>query len=352
MTLAPHLDGIFVSFSNATAHWTEAQWRTDIRSMQTVSMSFFVIAHTAVSIGNATTACPSGVYEAYFPPPPSHAACFKQIGDLDAPGGTVGNVLRAASAVGLDVHIGLGLVEHGFGLDDWSSLAQIRAFATTQALLARQLFAISNASASVTGFYTVVEESNGWTWMENIDDFAHHYLNPVAADIKSMRSDLLVWSSPYAVANRTRYPATEWLPPAVYSELWEMAFLFAPAFDHVAQQDSMGALANSLGDVREILGNLSAASTRQRRTLWSNVELFEVWPPSCRWPQPCHGRHPAPFARIRAQLANEAALVGPNGRLIAWEWSSCLSPNNGSSQWPGETRANYDEYRRYLQGGA
>lgn len=351
MTLPPHLNGIFVSLNNVTAHWTEAQWRTDIQSMQAVSMTFFVIAHTAVSISNATKACPGGVYEAYFPPPSGQAACFKQVGDLDAPGGTVGNVLRAASAVGLDVHLGLGLVEHGFGLDDWTNLTQIRTFATTQVSLARQLFSLSNASVTVKGFYTVSEESNGWTWMEKIiDNFAHHYLNPVAADIKSLRPDLLVWASPYAVANRTRYPATEWVPPAAYAELWEMAFLFAPTFDHVAQQDSMGALANSLGNVREILGNLSAVSTRQRRTLWSNVELFEVWPRDCEWPQPCHGRHPAPFARIRAQLANEAPLVGPSGQLIAWEWSSCLSPNNGSSAWPAETRANYEEYVAYLHG--
>ena len=37
----------------------------------------------------------------------------------------------------------------------------------------------------------------------------------------------------------------------------------------------------------------------------------------------CGHSHPAPFERIRAQMANEAPLVD---ELIAWEWHSCLSP--------------------------
>ena len=168
-----------------------------------------------------------------------------------------------------------------------------------------------------------------------------------AADVKGLRSDLLVWSSPYGVANRTRYPATEYVPPAVYAEVWEQAFVWAPQFDLVAQQDSTGALANSLSDVREFLTNLSAASTRQRRPLWSNVELFEVWPRDCEWPDACHGRHPAPFERIKAQLENERPLAV---KLIAWEWSSCLSPNNGSETWPEATKANFEAYKAYLAG--
>ena len=44
---------------------------------------------------------------------------------------------------------------------------------------------------------------------------------------------------------------------------------------------------------------------------WANVEVFEIWPRSCvpTQSQPCHGRHPAPFDRIRSQLANEAAVL-------------------------------------------
>ena len=83
------------------------------------------------------------------------------------------------------------------------------------------------------------------------------------------------------------------------------------------------------------------------RPLWSNVELFEVWPRSCEWPDACHGRHPAPFERIKAQLENERPLAE---KLIAWEWSSCLSPNNGSETWPEATKANFEAYKAYLAG--
>ena len=78
----------------------------------------------------------------------------------------------------------------------------------------------------------------------------------------------------------------------------------------------------------------------------ANVELFEVWPRSCEWPAVCHGRHPAPWSRIVHQMvssihfpglffyaisvsqlyacvllkANEAAALGDDATLIAWEW--------------------------------
>ena len=51
---------------------------------------------------------------------------------------------------------------------------------------------------------------------------------------------------------------------------------------------------------------------------------------------------------MKEQLANEAAIVRPlGGSLIAWEWTSCLSPNGGG-EWPDVTRASYEAYQAYL----
>ena len=127
----------------------------------------------------------------------------------------------------------------------------------------------------------------------------------------------------------------------------------APDLDLIAPQDSMGAQGNSFANVSAFLGNASGASRRQGRTPWTNVELFEVWPPNCQWAprRACRGRHPAPFERIKRQLANEAPLIRPGGKMIAWEWYSCLSPNGGPDNvWANETRANYEQYRAYLLG--
>jgi len=347
----PHLDGIFVSINANTSLWSAATWEADMRAMKAVGMTFFVVAHVAVGRSNATAACPTGTYESWFPF--ESDACFTQVGDLGAPGGTVGNILRAAASVGLSVHLGLGLNALFKGGPSgteyaWMTEAGARAMAHTQNAIAQQLWSIANASATVAGFYTVIEENNGKSYLADMYVFASHFLNPLAETIKQLRADLLVWSSPYAVMNRTRYAATQWLPASIYASMWEAAFLWAPSFDFVAQQDSMGALLNSYSDVAQVLGNLSLASSRQRRRLWSNVELFEAWPRSCKWPAPCHGRHPAPFWRIQEQLANEAAILAPiEGRLIAWEWSSALSPSGGNA-WPNETRANYMQYKAYL----
>ena len=77
---------------------------------------------------------------------------------------------------------------------------------------------------------------------------------------------------------------------------------------------------------------------------------FQTAGASCEWPDVCHGRHPAPFSRIKAQLENEAPLlVGPSPKIIAWEWTSCMSPTAGNGAvFPDANLANYDAYKKYL----
>ena len=166
---------------------------------------------------------------------------------------------------------------------------------------------------------------------------------------KTLRADLVVWARLTAF-NRT-LPSK--VPAAVgVCGLWEEALAaWAPALDVVAPQDSSGANGNSFADVRELLGNMSRAVARQRRSAWSNVELFEVWPRSCQWPDECHGRHPAPFSRIKAQLENEAPILsGPDPQVIAWEWTSCLSPTAGNgAAFPEANKANYEAYLAHIK---
>ena len=127
---------------------------------------------------------------------------------------------------------------------------------------------------------------------------------------------------------------------AFYADFWGQIFEWAPDFGLIAPQDSMGAQGNSFENVSTYVDAMRAASSAAARPFWSNIELFEVWPTSCAWPAPCHGRHPAPFARIKAQLANEAPRADA---LIAWEWESCLSPLHSDS-----TAALYKQYKQYV----
>ena len=73
--------------------------------------------------------------------------------------------------------------------------------------------------------------------------------------------------------------------------------------------------------------------------LWTNTELFECYNYTtervCVAPVP-GGRKPAPWARIAAQLANEAPFMA---KATAWEWFSCLSPYTSS-----DTAALYKQY--------
>jgi hypothetical protein len=107
---------------------------------------------------------------------------------------------------------------------------------------------------------------------------------------------------------------------------------------------------NSLEIVSEYLRALGGAAegAQPPRQLWSNVELFEAWPPSCRdnarsSRMNCTTR-PAPFERIVAQMKAESSV--PQVRhLIAWEWLSNLSPFTDST-----TVSTFTQYKRYLGG--
>ena len=103
----------------------------------------------------------------------------------------------------------------------------------------------------------------------------------------------------------------------------------------------MGAQSNSFVNVSDYLGHIADASRKAGRPVWSNVELFEVHNIS--------GRHPAPFSRIVKQMANEAPLVD---KLIAWEWTSCLSVRAGrylyKDTYPNATAELYEQYRAYV----
>ena len=142
-------------------------------------------------------------------------------------------------------------------------------------------------SATLRGWYTDVEESNTRGELELMQDLVGHYLEPVARDIHEMTAKqavpTIVWASPYYVGNLTRHPTAEVMTPRFYADWWEQVLVWAPHLDLIAPQDSMGAQGNSFENVSTFLGELAAASRRASRKIYSNVELFEVWPTSCQW---------------------------------------------------------------------
>ena len=77
------------------------------------------------------------------------------------------------------------------------------------------------------------------------------------------------------MGNLTRHPVSDLLDPRMTGDLWGQVFEWAPSLDLIAAQDSMGAQGNSFRNVSDFLGNVSAASVRQQRAIWSNVEVGE-----------------------------------------------------------------------------
>ena len=364
----PRLRGIFVDLTPTTMGWTAAEWTTDLRSMATVGIKFLVIHHSAVGDANISATCPAGTYEAYFEL--NSTDCIR-VGS----GGTLAAVLQAAKVVGLRVHLGLAEQEMLGPIVDgvrrnplygrYANTTAIAHFQEVQATLARGLWNQFGSTGVVDGFYTVLEEPQNFaSSLPDWERLALYYFQPLANYIKHSLapmgryypSELLVWSSPDAVGNYSRYHRADMLGPRLYGDLWEQMFLLAPELDHIALQDSQGERGqNSLADTAEFLGNCSAAGLRQNRSTWSNVELFQVWPPSCEWSKVaghCRGRAPAPMDRIITQLATASAVLDSasdtkEAVVIAWEWTTCLSPNGGSGK-ANISRLAAENYRAYL----
>lgn len=197
----PHLSGIFASLTNATAHWSAEQWSVDMASMKSVGMSFFVLPRPASAVWPASAACPLGGFDANFAVD-GLGECFRQVGDLTAPGGTALTILDAAARAGLRVQLGLALTEKA---SDPYNASLVPAYASLQVDVARHLWGLASAANltdTIAGFYTEVEEYNAAWWVADYRDWSMHYLGPLAASVKEIRSDLLVWASPYSVRPR------------------------------------------------------------------------------------------------------------------------------------------------------
>eukprot|EP00041_Stephanoeca_diplocostata_P027642 m.764847 g.764847 ORF g.764847 m.764847 type:complete len:372 (-) comp23217_c0_seq39:1653-2768(-) len=347
-TTKPHLDGIFLSINNATSQWTQQQWREDLTAMARVEIKFFCPRALVVGTGEPPTAeCPLGFFETYYEP--SSLACMRPAPNMPI-NGTLTHLMSAARDVGLDVHLGLALpAQHVLENRTRDSLFY-RQLAWLQWTVAQDVWeSIPNANKStVKGIYTVLEESNEIGSLEQTQNLAGHYLEPLSRDIKAnISDDLLVWASPYYVGNLTRHRDSDIMDPDLYAEWWGAIFRMAPHLDFIAPQDSMGANGNSFQNVTDYLTAIARVSHEVGREVWSNVELFEVWPMNCTgsWSH-CSGRHPGPIKRITEQIANEANIAPT---LIAWEWHSCLSPYAQDLSYGSAIKATYDAYLAYVQ---
>lgn len=362
----PHLTGVFMNIDRVADVWTASDWRADLADMKAAGIEFFIVHHLARATNRTLDdECPLGYYDTYYTPrsqqPGERVPCLQPRGE---PGGSALTLLlEAAAELHLEVYLGFAMtatplfVDHGRAMN----LTLLDSYTRLCEQIGHEAWgSVSDTHrAAIRGWYTMLEEWNDGMWSSLAPIWASRFLNPLARTLKTQlrpRSPVpinaTVFSSPYYVGNQTRRPYAKYgdLSPTQNGLLWEQVLkLWAPELDLIAPQDAMGAQGNSFLNVSNYLSEIAAASRRAQRRVWSNTELFEVYPQSCQWPATCHGRHPAPFSRIKRQLANEAPLVDA---LIAWEWTSCLSPQAGRllyrDQYPNATAELYAKYIAYI----
>ena len=358
----PQLSGIFLSGANAAKSFDAARWRAEFGAMKELNLSFAVLRGVLYGDSRSWTSdCPLGLYQALYAPGPSvqPSKCVMQRG-LRTPGGTLGAILQAAKDVGMGIHLGLvwppAGIRDGPGDFDWNATdlpgkyTQLTAIQLAVAQDIWQQFA--QYRDIIHGVYAELEVGNTarWSTPANCAALATSYLQPLAVGIKAHLSPRLkVWLSPWYLQSGVSHGkgVLGVLNASATADFWAAIWQQAPSFDFIAPQDHVGKW-NSLDVVDEYLASIggAAAFADPPRTTWSNVELFEAWPTSCR----NNGRpvgvncssRPAPFSRIATQMQIESKRAQI---LIAWEWLSGLSPWTAA-----ETRSNFEQYKQYLHG--
>eukprot|EP00466_Bigelowiella_natans_P020086 jgi/Bigna1/86137/estExt_fgenesh1_pg.C_80167 len=336
------LDGIFLSLDSSNAMFGVQEWKNEFQAMKDVGMTFFAVRSVFNGVRNVT-GCPFGSYDVFYNTTLQPTHCYNQRG-IDNDRGSLGYLLQAANEVGLKIHLGMSMPSSDFrgGAHFTNKSEYFDMFNRLQIGIALEIWEkFEDSTSSIVGIYTGLEENNLPGWVNNKDDLVKFYFEPFSSAIKEkLRSDVTVWSSPYAVLNTELHGFQHFVSAEEYASFWGDVFTNAPGFDFIANQDSMGWQGNSLQNVSDLMKAISAASTAAGRQTWSNVELFEGWPQPCIYPKKC-GRAPAPFERIKSQIETESRYASI---LIAWEWHSCLSPYSNNL-----TATLYRQYSDYVR---
>ena len=210
---------------------------------------------------NYTTTCPFGRYKTKFPPRYLPSACYEQ---QTGPAGTaILTMLDALEEVGgLKMHLGLAYTfEATFGLADFAR------YTALQKEVAAGIWSIIPEAhrALVGGVYAMTEPHNGhYPWDTEVEQISA-YFNGLAAFVKStLRSDLLVWDSPYITGNTTGDEDAKQGHVMNVSDTaawWSKVWKLAPSFDLIAVQDHLGqAYMSSFHNVSEYFLAVAATS--------------------------------------------------------------------------------------------
>ena len=247
------------------------------------------------------------------------------------------------------MHLGLAYTfEATFGLADFAR------YTALQKEVAAGIWSIipETHRALVGGVYAMTEPHNGhYPWDTEVEQISA-YFNGLAAFVKStLRSDLLVWDSPYITGNTTGDEDAKEGHVMNVSDTaawWSKVWKLAPSFDLIAIQDHLrpGEL---VPERQRVLPAVAATAVAAGRSgMWANIELSGNRPDRTV-PAPTRHNCVAKWPRVKAQLALESSLPHVTKR-IAWEWTGCLSPNYGP-EGPNTSKALYAEYKAYIDAG-
>lgn len=190
----PHLDGVFVALGNVTA--SRSSWRSDLRAMVDVGISFFVLRSSAVGVSfdESNVTCPLGVFDVFYPVRTAALApCVRdQLGNADA----LRTILSDARALGLGVHLGLAYPDGGANHHGRTSNATryFEQYAALNSAVAGDLWAQYGADyrGTIRGMYTDLEEANTPFYREHAADLAAGFLQPLASAVHRLDDALTV----------------------------------------------------------------------------------------------------------------------------------------------------------------
>lgn len=296
------MDGAFIEIDDSTGAYSAQRWLTELTAMKNLNMTKVIIAS---SVNEST---------AYYPTSIS--------GHTDTGLRPIANILNAADALGMDVHVGLLLTDSWWNKTDTTYLNLIT---LSNEAVASELYTLYSSHSSLKGFY-IPQEIDNATYVDETyrQRLVNNFLKPLSDHIKALNSSLKVSEAPfYSDADQQ---------PTDYQTWWNNTLSGTPNLDLIIPQDGIGAQHATYTEVAEYFTALKNACDANSRTLWDDLEIYNTVADPV----------PADLGRIIKQISTEASLVS---KITCWEWSYYLSPTYSI-----QSLDLYDNYYRYLLG--
>jgi hypothetical protein len=295
------LDGSFLAIDNNNASWSLGRWGQELASMRAINMNTVIPWCSVYSTNAFYTGC--------------------SLPGVTVKGTPLQNILTIADTTGMSVILGLWADDYWWNYE--KDTAYLASICNKSKTICDELWSQVSTHSSFKGWY-FWQEIDNVNQVNELDrvNLVTYFLRPLTDYCKTKTPNKWISIAPF-------FNDTLQQPPE-YEIWWKKTLTEVPSLNLLIPQDGIGVQHATFTTVSTYFQALKNACDSTKRTLWSDLELFD------------REDNPALISRITTQIAIENQYVSG---FSSWDYLYSLSPNTG----PAHAQL-YAEYQAYLTG--